>query len=76
MKDFKSLWLIRLQWFMNRQCILSSAQANLATRLWILLKALTGTVLGDRTEELEWGVRDRGIYVLVWMSSLGFLLFP
>jgi len=49
-KDFESLWLMALQWFVNKQCIFSNAEASVATRLWILLKfmnssALTATVL-------------------------------
>lgn len=54
---FESLWLITLQWFMSKKCILSRAQASSATRLWILVKfvnssALPGIVLGKRTEML------------------------
>lgn len=54
---FESLWLIRLQWFMSKKCILSKAQASSATRLWILVKfvnssALPGTVLGKCMEML------------------------
>lgn len=54
---FESRWLIRLQWFLSKKCILSKAQASSATRLWILVKfgnssALPGTVLGKRTKLL------------------------
>lgn len=58
MKVFESVWLIKLQWFMNKQYILSNVQASLATRLWLLLNfvnsaALIGTVLGKRMKLLK-----------------------
>lgn len=57
-KVFESVWLTKLQRFMNKQCIFSDVQTSLATRLWLLLNfvnssALIGMVLEKRTELLK-----------------------